>query len=53
MSDKWARIKSALHEKCELEVKDELIEDTLLDLANYCILLLCWRKANKKKLNFT
>ena len=45
MSDKWARIKSALYEKRELKVADERIEDTLLDLANYCVLLICWRRA--------
>jgi hypothetical protein len=45
MSDKWKRIKTALYEKRELAVANETVEDTLLDLANYCVLLLCWRSA--------
>jgi hypothetical protein len=47
MSDKWSRIKCALYEKQELQVTDETIEDTLLDLANYCNLLICYRKMTK------
>lgn len=47
MSDKWARIKTALKEKRELKVKDETIDDTILDLAVYCIILLIWRKVHK------
>jgi len=47
MSDKWKRIKTALYEKRELAVRDETVEDTLLDLANYCVLLLCWRRAQQ------
>lgn len=37
MSDKFSRIGSFVS-KGILEVKDESVEDTLLDLANYCIL---------------
>lgn len=37
MSDKMARIGSFIS-KGELQVKDESVHDTLLDLANYCIL---------------
>lgn len=37
MSDKLARLNSFV-KKGELLVKDESVEDTLLDLANYCIL---------------
>lgn len=37
MTDKWNRIK-ALAKGTENKVKDEAIEDTLLDLANYCIM---------------
>jgi len=51
MSDKWKRIKTALYEKRELAVKDETVEDTLLDLANYCVLLLCWRAAQRDDFN--
>jgi len=44
MSDKFARLKTALVEKREFEVKDETIEDTALDLANYALLLICYRR---------
>lgn len=37
MSDKFSRIGSFVS-KGELKVKDESVADTLLDLANYCIL---------------
>lgn len=46
MSDKFARLRTALHEKRELSVSDETIDDTLIDLANYSVLLICWRRAN-------
>ena len=36
MNDKMNRINSLLNK--DVEVKDEKIEDTLLDLANYCLL---------------
>lgn len=38
MLDKISRINSFAH-KGKLEVKEESVQDTLLDLANYCILL--------------
>lgn len=39
MSDKWNRLKSlASKENKEILVKDESFNDTLLDLANYCIM---------------
>ncbi len=37
MSDKFSRLASFC-QRGELSVKDESVEDTLLDLANYCIL---------------
>lgn len=37
MTDKFSRIASSI-KKGILLVKDETVEDTLLDLANYCIL---------------
>lgn len=37
MSDKWSRIK-ALAKGAENKVTDESIKDTLLDLANYCLM---------------
>jgi len=46
MSDKFARLKTAIVEKRKFEV-DESIEDTIIDLANYSILLLCYMKSKK------
>jgi len=46
ISDKIARITSALKGK-ELQVKDEMVEDTCIDLVNYAIILGLWFKANK------
>jgi hypothetical protein len=46
MTDKMSRINSFV-QKGVLEVKDESIEDTLLDLANYCILMSGYIKAKK------
>ncbi len=39
MSDKWSRLLSLLTSGKEAQVKNESIGDTLMDLANYCILL--------------
>ena len=47
MSDKLARINSFV-KKGELLVKDESVEDTLLDLANYCILMSGYIKSKKQ-----
>lgn len=41
MSDKWARIKT-FASKGFLLVRDESVQDTLIDLANYCALLAAW-----------
>lgn len=38
MMDKISRLNSFI-KKGELQVKDESVEDTLMDLANYCILM--------------
>lgn len=46
MSDKFNRIKTLA--KQDNLVKDESIEDTLIDLANYSIMTLIWYKNNKK-----
>lgn len=46
MFDKFARITSFV-QKGVLEVKDESVEDTLFDLANYCILMAGFIKAKK------
>ena len=45
MGDKWNRYKT-LSRGNENQVKDESLEDTLLDLANYSIMTLMW--LNKK-----
>lgn len=48
MSDKLCRITS-FAQKGVLEVKDESIEDTLLDLANYSIILAAYIHSEKHK----
>lgn len=45
MSDKMERLKSLV--KKDAKVKDESVEDTLLDLANYCIMTVMHLKVNK------
>ncbi len=53
MSDKFARIR-AFVKKGVLKVKDESVEDTLLDLANYCILMagyIRWKKESDALFN--
>lgn len=46
MTDKLSRLASYC-ERGELSVKDESVEDTLLDLANYCILMAGHLKGKK------
>lgn len=41
MTDKLCRV-ATFEQKGALEVKDETVEDTLLDLANYSLLLAAW-----------
>lgn len=48
LSDKLERIKS-LYKKTDRQVKDESIEDTLLDLANYAIMEVVERRLDKQK----
>ena len=48
MTDKLCRIASFV-KKGELKVKDESVEDTLLDLANYSILMMAYIKSKKDK----
>ena len=38
MSDKWNRLESLLVDKNKNNVNDESVDDTLLDLATYCIM---------------
>lgn len=52
LSDKYSRIKSlANRDNMEGEVKDESIEDTLLDLANYALLAIVIRRETNEKNN--
>lgn len=48
LSDKWNRFKT-LSKGTENQVKDESIADTLLDMANYCIMTLTWLNSTVKK----
>lgn len=48
MFDKFSRIISFM-QNGELQVKDESVEDTLLDLANYCVLMAGYLKSKKEK----
>lgn len=47
MTDKFSRITSFV-QKGVLEVKDETVEDTLFDLANYCLLLAAFIRSRKQ-----
>ena len=46
MNDKFARLRTALYDRKEMAVSDETIEDTILDLATYAVLLLSYRRGN-------
>jgi hypothetical protein len=51
LGDKWSRFKK-LSKGGEVLVKDESIKDTLLDMANYCIMTYLWlEKLEKTKLH--
>lgn len=45
LSDKWNRFK-VLSKGADIKVKDESIKDTLLDMANYCVMTLIWLNKN-------
>lgn len=47
MSDKWQRIKTLTESGKTASVKDETVEDTLLDLATYSLLLITWLRAQR------
>lgn len=48
IQEKLDRVKTSL--KTNLQVKDESVEDSFLDLANYAIMTVMWlRKENEKK----
>jgi hypothetical protein len=48
MLDKYMRINSFV-QLGALQVKDESVQDTLLDLANYCLLFLGYLEGEKRK----
>ena len=48
MTDKMTRIATFV-KKGTLQVADESVEDTLLDLSNYAILLACYIKSKRNK----
>lgn len=47
LGDKWLRFKK-LSKGEEALVKDESIRDTLLDMANYCVMTIMWMNNQKK-----
>lgn len=50
MSDKWNRLKE-LTLKDDISVGDEPLKDTVLDLANYCVMYYMWLNNKEKKDN--
>lgn len=46
MTDKMCRVVSFV-QKGVLQVKEETVEDTLLDLANYCLLMAAYIKSKR------
>jgi hypothetical protein len=48
LGDKYNRLKS-LMSSGKAEVKDESVEDTLLDLANYCLMEIVERRTDKNE----
>lgn len=47
MGDKWNRFKTLTKNGSNIEVSDESLKDTLLDMANYAIITLIWMDKNK------
>ena len=47
LTDKMERLEN-IYEKGEIQVKDESVEDTLLDLANYAVMTIVELRNNKK-----
>ena len=47
MNDKFARLRNALYDRKDMAVSSETVEDTILDLATYAVLLLCYRRGAK------
>ena len=48
LTDKMERLEN-IYEKGEIQVKDESVEDTLLDLANYAVMTIVELRNNKKE----
>ena len=46
MSDKFNRFKSLIKNQNPVQVQDEKIEDTLIDLASYAIMTIKWMRQN-------
>lgn len=44
MSDKLSRLRTAIFDKRELKVADEQVDDTILDLAVYSLILILYRR---------
>lgn len=53
IGDKYNRLASLCQSGAQAEIKDETIEDTLLDMANYCIMTVIEleKKAKKERMN--
>lgn len=51
IGDKIRRIQSLIHNGGEGQVKDERLEDTYLDLANYCVMTIIWIRKQQSKSN--
>jgi hypothetical protein len=49
IGDKIRRIQSLIHNGGEGQVKDERLEDTYLDLANYCVMTILWIRKQQSK----
>lgn len=50
LTDKLMRV-SGFVKNGTLQVKDESVEDTLLDCANYCLLFICYLRSKKTRDN--
>lgn len=48
MTDKMARITNLLKEGKVNQVKDESVDDTLIDLANYAVILAAYRESRRQ-----
>ena len=49
IGDKIRRINSLIKNNGEGQVKDERLEDTYLDLANYCVMTILWIRKQQSK----